>query len=491
MHRSGLTHRTPPSSRNPIRDFKDLEKHISTLSNTVNNVSSNIASGSVNETSSEKINNTNQSNIDSGLESFFTQSDTLGNDSLSEKLFGLTISPTQKSGSAPNNSVDAPLEDLITLDNNFISPKNPNKIPNDSAESETHGEGIGEDNENGFPNNNSAENSDTEQNQANIHTNANTSTENHNQNKNNAENMALTASDILNGIKEFSHSSQDEIRQFIANVDMIHTLATAQRDTVLTVVRARLANAYKLGDISASTWAEIKASILEKYRSQVSFETAQEKLLAIRQGQKETLETYADRVKKLLDSLNSATTNANADVQASNRSMNESLAIRKFKQNILDEKIRLMALSAEHETLYAAISHASQKREQLNSSNIVREKEPDKKQNTQNSNNGNANNGAPKQNKNQKNQNKFDPCTYCGKQTHSSDRCFSKDKQQPMLKNDGNKNETSTHTARYNRNTNTAAAIEHEQESEDSDPGEMSSSLSARSNRMQLQPFLN
>lgn len=189
----------------------------------------------------------------------------------------------------------------------------------------------------------------------------------------NTETMTLSLSDILNGIPDFSSKNHDEIKNFIAKADMIHTLATGQTETVLTVIRAKLVTANKLGDISASSWPQIKTSIQTKYRTTVSFEVAQERLLAIKQGPKESLDDYSNRAKQLLEALNSTTTDENAAIQSSNRVMNESLAIRKFEQNIFDEKIRLLALSSEHTSLPDAIAHACEKREQINSSNVTKE----------------------------------------------------------------------------------------------------------------------
>lgn len=46
--------------------------------------------------------------------------------------------------------------------------------------------------------------------------------------------------------------------------------------------------------------------------------------------------------------------------------MNESLAIRKFKQNIHDREIRIMALTTEHTSLAEAIAHATEKKSNFN-----------------------------------------------------------------------------------------------------------------------------
>lgn len=298
-------------------------------------------------------------------------------------------------------------------------------------------------------------------------------------------NMALTMSDILNGIGEFSHQNQDDVRQFIANVDMINALAPNQGETVLAVVRARLTNAHKLGDISQQPWNEIKTLIQEKYRTQVSFETAQEKLLSIRQGKKESLEAYSDRVKKLLEALNGATTSTNVAVQTANRTMNESLAVRKFKQNIFDEKIRIMALSSDHTTLYEAVSHAIQKREQLSSSNIAKletDAKPVKNQsNGNNTNNGKTGNKDPK--------GKREPCSHCGKPNHASDRCYALKREQSSSNNEVNsKTERFANRARE-KNSNVATIATDDSSDEGESVNGMSNSFSVHDGKIQVRPY--
>lgn len=259
---------------------------------------------------------------------------------------------------------------------------------------------------------------------------------------NNIATMALKPGDILNGIPEFESKSQTDVNKFIANVDLMYTLAPEAGATILAVVKAKLVTANKLGSLDNKTWDQIKTEVNKKYKLTMPFEVAQEKLISIKQGPKETLDVYANRVKSLLDALNNATTNANADIQSSNRSMNENLAIRKFKQNICDKEIRIMALSAEHSSLVEAIAHASAKSEQLNASNVQQQPQPEKRESSGNVVNknssgvGNANSNAGQQNKQSNfkynknkqeyNKSKSDApqCVHCKKYNHQSDQCL-------------------------------------------------------------------
>lgn len=267
--------------------------------------------------------------------------------------------------------------------------------------------------------------------------------------------MALKLSDILNGIPDFSAESQDTIKTFIAKTDMIHTLAHNQEEIVLTVIRAKLSTANKLGDISTLKWNKIKSCLREKYRTTISFETAQERLLSISQGQTESLESYSNRVINLLDTLNLTTMNDNLEIQAANRGMNECLAIRKYKQNIADERIRIMTLAAKHETLAEAIQHANLKLEQLNASNFENEFEKketesdtddqdgdeDEETSGETSNDEESSDTGNIMNKNDEPETpKIEddkPCTYCKKTNHQSRQCFFR----PKLSNNEGKTE--------------------------------------------------
>lgn len=142
------------------------------------------------------------------------------------------------------------------------------------------------------------------------------------------------------------------------------------------------------------------------------------------------------KIRDLLDALNATTINDNADIQNSNRTMNEHLAIRKYKQNIFDREVRAMALSADHSNLAEAIAHATSKCEQLQASNVnkkeqEKEKEVEKKEEGDKNNKNSQKQSGPKYNKNKTEyQNKYkngsSQCTHCKKSNHRSDQCFFK-----------------------------------------------------------------
>lgn len=317
---------------------------------------------------------------------------------------------------------------------------------------------------------------------------------NQNTQENNNQNleMALSPGDILKGIPDFDSKSQDNVKKFIAQVDLMNLLAPNSGETILAIVRAKLVTANKLSSISDKTWAQIKADIESKYRMQMSYEVAQEKLLSVQQGPKESHDAYAKRVRDLLDALNAATINNNADIQKANRDLNEGLAVRKFKQNIYDRELRTMAITAEHTTLADAIAHTSIKFEQLQASNINKKeqekKETEKKESDAEKSSKNSNEQSIfKPNKNKykyqnKNKNDTAQCAHCKKSNHPSDQCFFRPGG-AGLQNKNNNNEQS-----QTKSSNTAAAMA-QPSAQNELPATTSSVALQQAQSMTLQPY--
>lgn len=282
--------------------------------------------------------------------------------------------------------------------------------------------------------------------------------------------MALSAGDILKGIPDFDGKSQDSTKKFIAQIDLMYTLSPDSGDIILAIVKAKLVTANKLSSIADKTWAQIKSDIKLKYRTQITFEVAQEKLLSLQQGPKEAHDAYANRVRALLDALNSATINDNADIQNSNRSMNESLAIRKYKQNIFDRELRGIALSADHNNLSDAIAHAASKYEQLIASNLHKKdqdkkeqekKEPEIEKSSKTNKQSNFKYNKNKQENGNKNKNNASQCSHCKKTNHQSDQCFFRPGSSGFNKNANEQSQP--------KSSNTAHAVKETDEQKQSD----------------------
>lgn len=308
-------------------------------------------------------------------------------------------------------------------------------------------------------------------------------------NTNNNRTMALSVGDILSGIPDFDPKSNDSIKKFVSQVDLMHTLSPNSGEIILPIARAKLVTANKLSSVTDRTWAQIKADIQEKYRTQVSYEVAQEKLISVQQGPKESHDAYANRVRALLDSLNGATINDNADIQNANRKMNENLAIRKFKQNIFDRELRTMALSAEHTSLADAISHAATKYEQLRASNVDKRENDKNEHERKEPENDKQNKTTYKKNNNfkyNKNKNGAHQCIHCKKTNHQSDQCIFRPGGPGYTKNNNhNQNQTQT------KSSNTAAAMAqpNEQNNQNEAIATTSSVAPQQAQSMILQPY--
>lgn len=148
-------------------------------------------------------------------------------------------------------------------------------------------------------------------------------------------------------------------------------------------------------------------------------------------------------------------------MQSANRTMNEQLAVRKYKQNINDKELRAMALAAEHNNLSDAIEHATSKYEQWISSNLHKKdqdkKEQEKKEQEPEKANKNNNKPSFKYNKSKpdfqnKNKNNSVACAHCKKNNHQSDQCYFKPGGSYVNKN-------GTNEQAQNKSSNTAAAL--------------------------------
>lgn len=242
---------------------------------------------------------------------------------------------------------------------------------------------------------------------------------------------SLSVHSIVRGIDRFESRNREEVESFIANVELFHELSGNSDELkliVLKTVKSRLKAITILGNVQSLTLVQIIARIREKFKLSMTFDAAQEKLLAIQQTSKETIDSYGERVKKLLDIMNTESTDDNVDIQDAKAVMNERLAIRKFKQNLFDTNVRMMALSVTHSDLYEAVSFANEKLEEMRMSNI-RQEQP--------KTNANPMNNQQKFNTADKKEKMF--CHICKRKNHMTKDCFSKKKNQQNDNNQSNK----------------------------------------------------
>lgn len=248
------------------------------------------------------------------------------------------------------------------------------------------------------------------------------------------EDMSLSVNTIVQGVEKFNSQTQENVSAFIANIELYHDLCNGDvplQTVVLKTVRSRLSAVTKLGNVQALSLEQIKARIKEKFKLTISFDAAQEKLLSIRQESKESIDAFGERTKTLLDQMNSVSANDNADVQNAQITANEALAIRKFKQNLYNENIRMMSLSIAHTDLYQAIAFATEKFEEMRLSN-VRQEQPKAQAN---------NNNQKKASGDDKQSGSKMFCHLCKKKNHFTRDCFLKKKNQQSSGNSNKSNE--------------------------------------------------
>lgn len=233
-------------------------------------------------------------------------------------------------------------------------------------------------------------------------------------------NDTLSVHSIVRGIDKFNSTSREEVESFISNVELFNDLCGTSEELkliVLKTVKSRLKAITILGNVQSLSLVQIITRIREKFKLSMTFDAAQEKLLAIQQGPRESIDSYSERVKKLLDIMNTESTDTNDDIQNAKAKMNENLAIRKFKQNLFESNVRMMALSITHTDLYEAVSFANEKSEEMRMSNF-RQEHPKT----------NAMGNQPKADTAERRDKLF--CHICKRKNHMTKDCFSKKKNQ-------------------------------------------------------------
>lgn len=247
----------------------------------------------------------------------------------------------------------------------------------------------------------------------------------------------INAHSIVRGIDKFSWKNREDVESFIANIELFDDLCGTSDDLkliVLKTVRSRLKAITLLGNVQSLTLIQIIARIREKFKLSMTFDAAQEKLLSIQQGSKESIDNFGERVKNLLDIMNTESADTNDAIQNAKAKMNENLAIRKFKQNLFNSNVRMMALSATHSDLYEAVSFANEKLEEMRMSN-VRQEQPKNSTNTLN---------VQKSNTAEKDKKEKMFCHICKRKNHMTKDCFAKKNNQQNDNSQSNKQSENT-----------------------------------------------
>lgn len=179
--------------------------------------------------------------------------------------------------------------------------------------------------------------------------------------------MALfSVKDLVSAIPTYN-GDEKQLETFINVCSKFYSLIKDdQKDRFVTIVQTKitgeaLADLQPIDDLK--TWDNIKKKLEEKLKTPDTYEFAQEELSTIRQRKSESMEEYGKRIRKGLEKLNLATKSLTQDDAAlvPLRKANEVHAIRKFEQNMFDEKIKLMIGAANFQSLREAIKFAMNK----------------------------------------------------------------------------------------------------------------------------------
>lgn len=155
----------------------------------------------------------------------------------------------------------------------------------------------------------------------------------------------FSTTDLIHAIPQFN-GDQNEIESFISTCDLYGGMLEENQQTLfvpIVISKIKGEALLKLQPINElKTWDDIKKRLEQRLRKPISFDLAQEKINTLRQGRDETIESYGKRFKLALLTLNNASRVLTDNENALNiiRKTNEKLAIRKFQQNMSNEKIK-------------------------------------------------------------------------------------------------------------------------------------------------------
>lgn len=180
------------------------------------------------------------------------------------------------------------------------------------------------------------------------------------------EEMALTYTDVINGIPIFDGNRKD-LDYFISTCTTYDSMVSAQqKETFIAILRSKLKGVAltKMQPVEELTnWTIFKTRLEDKFRKPITFELTQDTLSGIRQSRFESIESYGNKMRLALYDLNEAskTLSNNAEALKLLNKANEKLAMRKFEQNLSSNNVRIWVGAGIHESLDEIISYAIKK----------------------------------------------------------------------------------------------------------------------------------
>lgn len=187
--------------------------------------------------------------------------------------------------------------------------------------------------------------------------------------------MELKPKDLISAIPLFD-GSKKEIKNFINICNLYDSQLKAEdKPLLLTIIKTKI-----IGEAltilqpldTHKTWQELSKAISSKLVGTPSYDVAHQNLATSTQGKNETIEQFANNIRKKLSTLNNASKSISEnvnDITILNKT-HEILAKNTFQENINDFKIRLIVIAAKCSSLEDAITLAIQREILSNSLNI-------------------------------------------------------------------------------------------------------------------------
>ena len=217
------------------------------------------------------------------------------------------------------------------------------------------------------------------------------------------ETVPLEKDFALKFIPEFS-GKRDELHKFINCCDLLDQNYN-ELDSILfiNIIKSKLTGAaYNVTKHKEfNTWDELKEILRDQFLEQRTYAQLQTDLVTSKQGLRESVRAYANRIEKLLSDLNDVSVaSAGEESKQAVTTLNSKTALKSFVDGLHPE-IRLIVKASRFERLVDAIEAAVEEEKSL----------PESSKNRYQSSNTNP----PKA-----------KCSICHKQGHSSANCFSR-----------------------------------------------------------------
>lgn len=236
--------------------------------------------------------------------------------------------------------------------------------------------------------------------------------------------LTISLSDARSLIPEFTGESR-ELQKFLDCCDILISTATTEIETslFLTIIKSKLnAEAYEiLRHCDADKWESIKETLINRFQTQRPRIAIQGDLTRLKQGPRDSVKDFAQKLQRTLAELNNATCNeaTNANAQSFLLKENEKNAIRVFEDGLSNYQLKTIAKAKGETDLKKLITFILEHSSRIEESQRTFKNSNTYKRDTQ----GVIN------------------CEFCGKRGHTQANCFKKNRNNiPTFRNTEQKN---------------------------------------------------